>query len=244
VEGRSAINADWWHSVRESLRAKFGPDLHILGWTGAAGDQSPHLMYRKRAAERMRKLRGLDPLQEIARRIVRAWEDAYEGAKQEMQVSAPLNHLVEQLELPRRLVTDREWELAKRTVAELSQEKGKQTLVHWHQKVITRYERQQAGSLEPYLMELHVLRIGDVVIATNAFELYTDYGIQIKARSPALQTFVIQLAGPGTYLPTERAVHGGGYSAIVQSNEVTPAAGQILVDRTIDRISSQWSMNP
>lgn len=63
-------------------------------------------------------------------------------------------------------------------------------------------------------MELHPLRIGDVAIATNAFEPYTDYGIQIKARSPALQTFMIQLAGPGTYLPTERAVQGGGYSAM------------------------------
>jgi hypothetical protein len=47
-------------------------------------------------------------------------------------------------------------------------------------------------------MELHVLRFGDVAIATNAFELFTEFGIQMKARSRALQTFVIQLAGPGS----------------------------------------------
>src|SRR5258706_15382380 len=38
VEGDSLVNADFWHDVRESLRAKHGKDLLVLGWTGAAGD--------------------------------------------------------------------------------------------------------------------------------------------------------------------------------------------------------------
>lgn len=240
VEGRSAVNADFWHPVRESLQAKYGKELVVLAWTGAAGDQSPHLMYRKAADERMRKLRGLGRLEEIARRITRAWEEAYDGAQQEKHADVPLRHHVEKLELPRREVNEREWELAKRDVAEYSKQKGKATLAHWHRQVVQRYERQQADEVKPYEMELHVLRLGDIAIATNAFELYTDYGIQIKSRSPALQTFIIQLAGPGTYLPSERAFHGGGYSAIVQSNEVTPAAGQILVDRTVERLKADW----
>lgn len=241
VEGRSAINADFWHPVRELLRAKHGKDLHVLGWTGAAGDQSPHLMFRQGAEERMRKLRGLDRMQDIARRIVRAWEDAHEGARQDKHANVPLMHHVEQLKLPRREVTDQEWRLAKAKVEEYSKQNGKQTLVYWHQQVVKRFERQRAGTVEPFPMELHVLRLGDVAIATNAFELFTDYGIQIKARSPALQTFVIQLAGPGSYLPSKRAVQGGGYSAIAESNEVGPAAGQILVDRTIERMNSLWA---
>jgi len=201
-------------------------------------------MFGKQADERMRKLRGLDPLKEIARRIVRGWEDAYEGAKQEMHATVPLTHHVEQLELPRREVTEREWQLAKAKVEQYTQEKGKQTLVWWHQQVVKRYERQRAGTVEPFKMELHVLRLGDIAIATNAFELFTDYGIQIKARSPALQTFVIQLAGPGTYLPSKRAEQGGGYSAIAESNEVGSIGGQVLVDRTIDRIDAFWPKSP
>jgi hypothetical protein len=43
----------------------------------AAGDQSPHLLVRKGAEERMRKLRGLTRLAEIARRIDVAWADVY-----------------------------------------------------------------------------------------------------------------------------------------------------------------------
>ena len=75
-------------------------------------------------------------------------------------------------------------------------------------------------------MELHALRLGDVAIATNSFELFTDFGLQIKARSPAVQTFIIQLAGPGSYVPTEAAVRGGGYSAIVESSYVGPEGGR------------------
>jgi len=103
-----------------------------------------------------------------------------------------------------------------------------------------RFEQQQAGKTEPYAMELHVVRLGDVAIATNDFELYTDYGVAMQARSPALQTLVIQLAGGGSYLPTERAVRGGGYGAIPQSNRVGPEGGQVLVDRTVEVIQSLW----
>jgi len=241
VEGGDFINADFWHQVRESLRAEHGAGLHVLGWTGAAGDQSPHLMFRKAAEERMRKLRGQDRLKEISRRIVAAWQDAYAGAVQEKHADVPLVHHVEKLELPRREVSLREYEQAKAKVAEMSQQPGKQTLIHWHGGVVKRYERQQAGTVTPFLMELHAIRLGDIAIATNQFELYTDYGLMMKSRSPALQTFVIQLAGPGTYLPTQRAAAGGGYSAIAESNEVGPEGGQVLVDRTVNLIQEMWA---
>jgi hypothetical protein len=70
--------------------------------------------------------------------------------------------------------------------------------------------------------------------------LFTDYGIRIQARSKALQTFIVQLAGPGTYLATEKAIRGGGYSAVCQSNIVGSEGGQILVDRTVRLINQMW----
>ena len=80
-----------------------------------------------------------------------------------------------------------------------------------------------------------------MAIATNPFELYTDYGVQIKARSPAVQTFVIQLTcGSGGYLPSERAGRGGGYGAVIQSSRVGPEGGQVLVDRSLEAIGELW----
>jgi hypothetical protein len=240
VEGDSTVNADFWHPVRETLRARHGKDLLVLGWTAAAGDQSPHLMYRKRAEERMRTLRGLTRLEELSRRIVAAWEEAYDGARREQRGDVPLVHKVELVELPSRVVTEAEAAAARSTVKTLSKDPRNRRLVVWHGNVVRRYERQQAGTAEPYAMELHVIRLGDVAIATNVFELFTDFGIQMKARSRALQTFLIQLAGPGTYLPTGRAARGGGYSAIAESNLVGPEGGQVLVDRTVKLINSLW----
>ncbi len=240
VEGGSAVNADFWHEIRETLRKAHGKDLLVLGWTGAAGDQSPHLMYRKRAEERMRALRGVTRLQELANRVVAGWEEAYEGARKEQHAGATLVHKVTTVKLPLRQVTDAEVAEARQKVETLSKDPKNRRLVVWHGDVVARYDAQKSGQAKPYEMELHVIRLGDIAIATNNFELYTQFGIQMKSRSRALQTFVIQLAGPGSYVPTAVAMKGGGYSAIIESNVVGPEGGQVLTDATVELINSLW----
>ena len=251
VEGRTAVNADFWHPVRQSLRKRFGAGLCVLGWTGASGDQSPHLMYRKAADERMRRLRGLSRTEEIARRIVRAVEDTYEAVKDDRHADAPLIHRAETIRLPMRPVTESEYAEAKaaceQAAAQIAKDPkaadGAHRRMKWYEVTVRRFERQKRDPKPTYEMELHVLRIGDAAVCTNSFELFTDFGIRIKARSRAVQTFVVQLAGPGTYLPTKKAVQGGHYSAIVHSSLVGPEGGQLLVDRTVELIDSMWAQS-
>jgi len=240
VEHHLAVNADYWHEVRQLLEARHGEGLAVLGWIGAAGDQSPHLMFRKAAEERMRELRKLTRLEEIARRIDRACEESYQVASQDRHSDVVLAHRVETIELPLRVVTAEECAAAQEQVEKLSKDPAQHTLMRWHQRVIDRYEQQTASPGGTHPMELHVIRLGDVAIATNNFELYTDFGVAIKARSPALQTFILQLAGESSYLPTATAVRGGGYGAVPQSNRVGPEGGQVLVDRTVELIESLW----
>jgi len=249
VESRSAVNADFWHPVREALRERYGEQLCVLAWTGASGDQSPHLMYRKAADERMRKLRGLNRLDEIARRIVRAVDDAYEAVKNERHTNVSLIHKVEMIRMPMRLVTEAEYTEAKEAVekagAQIKQNSEaavrEYRRMKWYGITVNRFEKQRTEPKPKYEMELHVLRIGDVAICTNSFELFTDFGIRMKARSKALQTFVVQLVGPGTYLPTEKAIRGGHYSAVVHSSLVGPEGGNVLVNRTLNIINSLWT---
>jgi len=244
VEGRTAVNADYWYPVRELLQKRFGSNLCVLGWIGAAGDQSPHLMYGKAGEERMRKLRNLDRLDDIARRIVSAVEDAYEVVEKDRHDDIRLVHKVENVSLPMRLVLDSEYESSKREIEKVKNQIKADPKVrdqiyrklNWQGDVLRRYEQQKKNPQPMYNTEIHVIRIGDIVICTNPFELFTDFGIAIQARSNAVQTFVVQLAGPGTYLPTEKAVRGGHYSAIIQSTLVGPEGGQILVDRTVKLI--------
>jgi hypothetical protein len=92
-------------------------------------------------------------------------------------------------------------------------------------------------------VEVHLLRLGDIVMATNPFELYTEYGFRITGRSRAKQTFIIQLcSGSEGYLPTRKAITGGGYSAMV--TRVGPAGGQILVDETVKGINMLFDPVP
>ncbi|MCD6596524.1 MAG: hypothetical protein J7L04_02480 [Bacteroidales bacterium] len=250
VEGRLAVNADYWHPVREKLKKRFGKDLCILGWIGVAGDQSPHIIYRRSAEERMRKLRNLSRLEEIARRIVLAVEETYEAVKYEGLTDVQLTHKVETLNLPTFIISENEYLFAKAERdkyaaiidADLNEAEKVLTRKTWNADVVKRYEMQQK---DPSVLEteVHILRIGDIVICTNPFELFTDFGIAMQARSRALQTFTIQLVGSGHYVPTEKAVIGGGYSAIPQSCPLGPEGGQILVDRTVDLINEIFTVN-
>jgi len=249
VEGRSTVHADFCDPLRAALHKRYGPDVCVLTWIGAAGDQSPHLMYRRAADDRMGRLRGLDRLEEIARRLTCAVNDAYEVVKNDRHANVALVHKVETLSLPMRLVTEAEYAEAKAAYQQAKAQIDKNpkaadqayARLGWHKATVERFEKQKANPKPTWDMELHVLRIGDAVVCTNPFELFTDYGIRIKARSKAVQTFVIQLVGPGGYLPTERAVRGGGYSAIVQSGKIGPEGGQLFVDRTVELIDSLWA---
>jgi hypothetical protein len=110
------------------------------------------------------------------------------------------------------------------------------TLTKRGKGVRDRYELEKKQPKMP--VEVHVLRIGDVAIATNPFELYLDYGMRIKGRSPAVQTFLVQLTGSGTYLPVARSVAGGSYGAVPASTLIGPEGGQELVEKTLEMIKS------
>jgi hypothetical protein len=246
VEGESYVSSDFWGDVRTVLRERLSSDLHVLAWTGASGDLSPHPRIRSAADARMRKLRGnVSETRTIALRIADAVQYAYGAVQNEVATLLPFAHHVEDLRLPARKISEKEY-LSAKSARDRIADKPPETRnrdefarMRWHQEVVDRFER--AAEFATLPMELHVLRLGDVAIATNPFELFLDYGIQMKTRSAALQTFVVQLAGSdGGYLPTEKAVAGGGYSAVAESGVVGPEGGRILVERTLQVINGFW----
>jgi hypothetical protein len=254
VEGRAAVNADYWHAVREKIKQQYGNEVCVLGWISAAGDHTPHLMYRQASDDRMREFRKLSRMEEIARRIVNAVEEAYEAVKEDGRTQVTMIHKVETLSLPMRVVTEAEYHDARvfiqdaeaRIAADPKAADQLYRMMKWNAATVNRYEKQRTNPNPVYEMELHVLRLGDVAICTNEFELFADYGIRIQARSKALQTFVIQLVGSqawGAYLPTEKAVKGGAYSAVVHSSLVGPEGGQVLVERSVALIKDLWPEN-
>ncbi|MEI6236436.1 MAG: hypothetical protein WCT04_25550 [Planctomycetota bacterium] len=243
VENSNYISADYWHEARKALREKYGNDLNVLGWCGAAGDQSPHPQFRKAAEARMRAAQGkTSEMRAIGLRIADAVDSAYQAIKNDVVTDLPFVHIVDDLKLPARKISENEYRSAKALCAQFKEKiDGKSNPVaanylFWHSMVVERFEK--AVEHPTYDVNLHTIVLGEVAIASNPFELYLDYGLQMKARSRAVQTFVVQLTdGYGGYLPTPRAVSGGGYSAIPESGQVGPEGGQVLVDRSVELIN-------
>jgi hypothetical protein len=240
TENDMTISADFWHEVRQEVRRIFGENVFVLPQCAPAGDQSPHLLLLNKVEEYMRQQRGLTRRQEIARRIVNTLTEVYSVVKDTAIGDLPLIHQVETLVLPGRIITQADYDYA---LAELQTVLDQDPKISWAQRRLrTMIAEYEAGGVKPaFPIELHVVRLGDVAIATNPFELYLDYGLRIQARSRAEQTFLVQIAnGTGGYLPSQKAVakHYGGLAA---DNRVGPEGGQLLVERTLEIIDELWN---
>ncbi|MVZ63888.1 hypothetical protein [Sphingobacterium humi] len=248
VESRVAVNADYWDPLRKLLKRQYGEDVAIVALIGASGDLSPHRMYRKAAIERMNKLKNLTALENIARQVYHAVEETYKAVQYDREQSPIFMHKYEVIPLPMRQISKAEYVEASKqyqhTIDLMAKDpKAKDDYMaksNWHKGLMKRYERLQKNPNSKLDSEIHVIRLGDIAICTNQFELFTDYSIQIQAKSKALQTLVVQLAGAGTYLPTQKAIYGGGYSAVGESDIVGAAGGEALVKRTVELINSCW----
>ena len=267
-ESERRISASFWNETREAIRAKHG-NVFILPQCAAGGDLSPRVLHYKQAEARRfaLKYRGENPKhvaeydtrRDIAERIAAAFDEVLAWSRNEIFETLPIEHRVETVKLSKRMITADEYAYAKTELAKLEQQAFKtdgnpierldanSKLVAGrsrYRRILDRYELQ---ATEPKLpMEMHVLRLGDTAFASNRFELYMDFQHRIQARSPFVQTFVVQLAaspgdGGGTYLATERGAWGKGYSASMYCNEVSPQGGQELVEATVKTLKELHS---
>ena len=249
VESQSAVNADFWLPVRDSLKARYGEGIVVLGWGAAAGDMSPRPLLHKAANVRMRTLRGINEMQELARRIDLSISQTFDAVQKEKAANPVLKHCAVTLQLPLNKISEAQYQQARaeydKIMAQLEKDPASAPQVafmakDWHYGVVQRDEQLQQNPDATYPVEIHVVRLGDLVICSNPFEMYCEYGIRIKARSRATQTFILQMSGFGSYLPTARAQMAGSYSAIPQSNVIGPEGGQMLVDKTVEIIDQLW----
>lgn len=258
LEHRSFISSDYWGKVKKMLREKLGEDLFVLGLCSAAGDQCPRDMIRWVQPEtpindpnivRVDPVeRGADPSMfdlsgciKAARRIKD--EILYALDEVDEYISdTTLDHTVCTLDVPLRRVTVAEKEAAAEVIRRFGEENAGKTInfvdkarMHIHAGTLNRYKLQQ--EIDTFPNELHFLKLGDVAFATNPYELFLDYGNKIRARSPASQTFLIQLCcGSWGYLPTKRAEEGSHYSAYVSSGYTGHEGGDLLVRKTLTEL--------
>jgi hypothetical protein len=230
VEGESFYSADLPGEVRRVLRAALGPETGVVYLTGAAANTAPSMMENN--PQNVQPWRGEHGL--VRSGIYLGGAILQVIAQQINPISAPvLCHTHAQVPIPMRA-----WD----AWADLSEFKGgmfdffEQSRADW-----PRLLREE----NPVETRLHVLRLGDAVICCNPAELYVEFGLAIKQRSPAAVTLIAELAdGYIGYVPTPEAIRHGGYSALSASHtRLTPEAGWMIVETTQQLMAGAFS-NP
>ncbi len=259
VQHRHFISPDFWGEVKALLRQRFGEDISVLTLCSAAGDQSPIDLVRwvepesdvndpnivrkypikRKADPSMFDLSGMRLVgRRIAREIIAVYEDGLDAPLSEVEFI----HQVHTVKLPIRKVTLEQGINAEKEIRDYLRNKDGDidfndvAKLQVHLGILNRLEFQNSHNI--YDAEVHIIRLGNIAFATNPFELFLDYGNQIKARSKAEQTFIVQLAcGAEGYLPTKKAENGGHYSAFVSSGIVGHEGGEFLVQNTLEEIN-------
>lgn len=93
-------------------------------------------------------------------------------------------------------------------------------------------ELEEMQRVEPVIpAEVAAFRLADYAIITLPGEIFVEFGFDLKLKSPAKRTFVVELAnGIIGYVPTKRAFEGGGYEQrTATSSKLDPVAGEMLV---------------
>lgn len=261
LEHQSFISSDYMGKVRGHIQEKYGRDVHFLGMVSPAGDMCPRDLIRwvdapvckndpnihrdkvieRRADPSMFEIKGCEKAaKRVATEIFWALEDV-----QEYVTETVFEHKNLTVEMPLRKVTIAEYLAAEKVVkdffatleGDITYEDNARMQIH--SGIIARYKLQQ--TMELYPIEIHVARLGDVAFATNPYELFLNYGNQIRARSLAKQTFLSQLTcGAYGYLPTEKAEAGSHYSAFVGSGTAGHEGGALLVRKTLKEINAMF----
>ena len=82
---------------------------------------------------------------------------------------------------------------------------------------------------------MQTFRIGDLGVAAIPFEVFTEIGLEIKARSPFKSSFTIELAnGSYGYLPSPEQHQLGGYETWLGTNKVEKEASRKIVTEILN----------
>ena len=263
VQHRLFVSPDFWGEAKLLIRKKLGEDVFMLPLCGPAGDQCPVDLVRwvnpdtdvhdpnlirhnppvRKADPSMFDLEGM---KKAGKRVANAVIDTFEELDMsEAQEDIKFEHHVHNMQLPLRRATLSEKIEAEKAIRDYLREHpgdvdfNDAANLQVKLGIIKRMRVQE--KMETLDTDVHIIRMGSVAFASNPFELFLDYGNQIKARQLCEQSFLIQLAnGTEGYLPTEKAEKHGHYSAFIASGQVGHEGGDLLVRETLKDINSMF----
>ena len=121
------------------------------------------------------------------------------------------------------------------------QREGAIARLGWRPDMFDAAKRTAANMPKTRKVPVSAARIGPLGIATNAGELFVEWGLSVKKRSPFPHTIVSELTNDCIgYEPTAQGFQHEGYEALVGVNFVQLEGIQMLVDTAVELLQELW----
>jgi len=92
-------------------------------------------------------------------------------------------------------------------------------------------------------VEVMAARVGELGIVGLPGEVFCELGMEVRRRSPAKHTLVIELANDAIgYIPTREAYAEGGYEATPGATMYQPGCGEALVESALRQLSQLFDV--
>ena len=232
--GRDFYSADFPGAARKYLREVLG-SVPVLFFNGAFGDISIENMVYPQP-------RGESSEQKVARAgHLMAGETLRLLHGSVSRDNLLLAHAYEDVRVPVRLPNAERVNWAQKTLARVD---ARDTVSGWDMLFAHGINLlQEKFSKDPFdTISMHVVRIGEIALVTQPCELYCQFGMDIKRRSPARYTAVCGTAdGYSGYCPTTSGILGGGYSGEpIWWTRLSPESGYQIVDSAARLLHRVW----
>jgi hypothetical protein len=222
IMGGTRFSADYPGAWSDMMQAATGAPLVFLN--GAMGD----VTQVNRELDRPQS--GIEGVQRFARKL--GGESLKLLAEMQFIDDAQIAVTGEALELDFRRPTDEQLARDRETVAEAAADDYSREAVFARERLALA-EYIEAIGQEP--CPLICARVGELAVASGPGQMFCEFGLGCKARSPFEHTIYASLAnGNAGYVPTAQAIAGGGYEpTLCRGSKLAPEAGERIVDAQV-----------
>lgn len=209
-------SADYPGVIADTLAKEFGPQAIGVFMQGASGNIQPPVCWAPDWKERAAVFANA----------------AVEAAKTALPVESPIvDFMRRDVEVPR-------------CNAE-AQRPSAISRLGWRPESFEGAKKTAAAMPRLLNVPVSAARIGPFAIATNAGELFVEWGLSVKKRSPFPHTVLSELTNHWVgYEPTEFAFKHEGYETLAGVNFVALEGIQTLVDTAVEMLDELWKKAP
>jgi hypothetical protein len=215
-DGFSAISWDWPGYAAQAIERAVGGEA--LFFVGACGNVHP-------VREEIARPMGLS----IGRVVV----DAAQGSR--TIVPTPLEVWQREIRIPARDFSAFDPRQIEAICSQLWDEATRSQVQGIFMQVLEDLKGREPHEL---VTRLRVLRLGEAAVLFVPGEYFTEFGLEIKKRTPFADTFVVESLGESVgYVPTRKAFNEGGYQTAVGAR-VAPGSGELIMEKSLALLDS------